>query len=1505
MYRENGIESESMQMELKESEIPSDVEELRVLFGSNSNRGRGRGRGRGRVKMRNQHRGRGNGWTTPMNAERDESNESSDSLDAEMSRALRRSTRSREGMSEESEVDGSVHRSSSNRKGNRSRVSSHGNWNSSEEFEESEDRVNRKRVRRESIREEKRRRGIGSWRESTEEMEEGNEEEMIHGLVGLEEGEEGEGVYVNTIMSKNGQVVSLPEIHPPPNGLSHSLSEWSGCHLCKNRKTDDMVVCTRCNEEYHASCLYGNEMDYNNWLCDSCSMILSEMSKEYKYLRLESEVNESGLLARNGFPSEKKVDSVVYVNRMRWLKSMWNELVGNCVYVKMGGKMELGRVLYVNEMELKVYLSYRVKNWLREGWYCLERSEVCVCRRLVWLREKEGVGIGWLVERYGDVKSGDELEVYDMMKERVMLKKAKDVSLLNDWREHKLELVFSSEEDVIRWELHVRKEIGSYGTELWSVPRERLELSGKEWMYKWIYVWSRNVDYPLGGWARGVVLHYRSLTGKHFVWFENEDVESGWLYLNGEYVIMEGVCNEDLLSLQPSVDEYCWCCLHGGSEEHPLYRCKKCGLYIHLQCSDSIGSEENVNEPFVCFACTKCSGCGTEVSFYGHWEEMKIGDEHIQCCEECKEKYGKGLYCKVCLHTIKEEDESCIRCKECNGWVHKECDGGKKSSRGHREEEVCRSREGSMFEGENEEESVSVVMEKNVDEYMCPSCRRNGMVNVLKKLESLDPRGVFERPITEDIAPNYFDIVSRENVMCFEWIRNRLKEKQYVRSQQLRDDFEMMCYNAFVYNGVGDEVWECANKVFDEGEKVMDDELKGSVLGKYGEKVEAVRSTKVKSSIRPEASKDAKQASMEASKMVRYIEKIKVDGSRLDPLVPLAAPYSVMEISTVTERLLPRYGSIIPLETCVSCGSCGDRESMLFCADCGEAYHIYCMSLSGTVNEEMRNGWRCMNCKVCEVCGLPLTSLLGDGDAVCSCNQCDRSFHKSCLKYSDENNLSLLVCGWCFHCKKCGLDGTPTTWSYHKDYCRSCYLKEERFRLCAVCGRPWSVADSDMGFCESCEQWIHRRCLSNDLLEWQKCDLTRIPYHCKRCRSISMSLLSNESSHNSISGLVSLIQEHRQELRLRDLVQGDEATHMMVNDLSNSLCVELARIVIRANSILMATLPLKNQLKELNENGWGRRDRLNGNIIAEDIVERSHIFLQSRLDGHQQLGERIQSISVSDVRSGGSPERVSEEVLRSVLQLYGNPLLLLEDASKASAYLFIAQGVFPWLFDSSNPFSSLECLLITGNGLFPPVGKEKKRKKGVVGLCGLRNHGFEDNRVCDLCGKKGDSVEAGRMLCTLTGEWVHLNCVYYSNNISIDEKTGAIQKYTQMKNKSRSTRCAVCEGAGASIRCSFQNCGHAVHFACGREEGCLIRVNKEMLCPRHRPGRVIRNRVGEDHESTYLSVNALANLPVPTKPSFHPNGGILNRSDGRVTVNSMELFTTRFNYRVVFPPLKL
>ncbi|KAM7454187.1 hypothetical protein BLSTO_05059, partial [Blastocystis sp. subtype 1] len=83
---------------------------------------------------------------------------------------------------------------------------------------------------------------------------------------------------------------------------------------------------------------------------------------------------------------------------------------------------------------------------------------------------------------------------------------------------------------------------------------------------------------------------------------------------------------------------------------------------------------------------------------------------------------------------------------------------------------------------------------------------------------------------------------------------------------------------------------------------------------------------------------------------------------------------------------------------------------------------------------------------------------------------------------------------------------------------------------------------------------------------------------------------------------------------------------------------------------------------------------------------------------------------------------------------------------------------------------------------------------------------------CDLCGLAGDHAVAGRLLCIQTGEWVHLNCVYYSSAITLDERTGAIQKYTQLKNHCRNTLCCVCNKPGASIKCCCAGCPRCFHF---------------------------------------------------------------------------------------------
>ena len=662
----------------------------------------------------------------------------------------------------------------------------------------------------------------------------------------------------------------------------------------------------------------------------------------------------------------------------------------------------------------------------------------------------------------------------------------------------------------------------------------------------------------------------------------------------------------NLLELQPLNDEYCWCCLRGSLPNSPLHRCTKCGLYCHLQCCDPILLEplsDCSEDEFVCFECQKCRGCGTEVSFYGKWEHVLINNEKVTCCEECQENYREGFYCNVCLKTVDKEElkDKCSKCDECGEWVHHDCDNkhnnnnnnrdtnNKDKNRKRENDRRQRHREDSVFEdgiesrGSDEESmeeengngnengnrdedgndnNVADEIKEEVKVYRCPKCRRKEMMEVLLKLKELDSRGIFLNQITEEIAPHYFDMISHEDMVCFQLMEDRIRRKQYSKSQEFRDDFERMCYNAFVYNMFGDEVWKCTSDLFEKGEKLLNEKLLGSVAGEYYSKITQITSLKEKSLNRPEASSSAKQARREASKMVQIYDSCRDNGKQLKPLVPLRAPYSNSVIPPVVEYILPQYSSMIAMDCCLSCGSTGDRDRMLFCGDCGECYHVYCVNANGTANHEMKCGWRCPNCKICEICGLRI-DVVKEMDKICSCNRCDRSFHKSCLKYVDENNLNLFVCGYCFNCKKCGLKGTATNWSYHRDYCRNCYNKEERFRRCAVCDNPWSASDVDMAFCDGCEQWIHHRCIMNDIIEWLKSEITRNPYHCIRCRqssrtksnlmnpinplnneneNMNMNMnLSDEGYESKISHLISSIQEKRQELRLKELLPLNES----------------------------------------------------------------------------------------------------------------------------------------------------------------------------------------------------------------------------------------------------------------------------------------------------------------------------------------------------------------------------
>ena len=565
---------------IKEESIPSDTEELFQLFRieSNTNRLRGRGKGRGRGRGRS----RGNGWTLPMQIYSDMDNgDSSDSIEHELNQNQRRSSRlSRLSRSADENTILSSESGDDSRKSRNRRREKRGNQslnqnlnpsvnqnmnqnqsmnvreeNSSEEFEEESGRkrsikqessyVEDKRRRQSSLKEEgwngmDKERWMGrTMREITAGHME--EEEGGGGGGGGDSMEEEESMNGNcpTIITKNNKTVTLPDLNPPPLAKISSLRVHIGCGLCTCRHTSDMVICNRCGDEFHASCLYGNEMDYNNWMCSECACVLSHLNEKYSYLKLDSEIL-IGNLAPMGYPNSRFVsmENTIEEKRLRWLLKMGDSLIGSRVWFHEVNVM--GRILRRLDDLLLYYVTFDGLYWNEEGWYALEKNDIGILKDFVWIRKKDELHFGVKLEEVDNEND----EALDLISNEMINGKESKFEKVNDWREHKYELFYTSILDTIRWEIHVKDRLTRYLEHPWKVLSNRSELNAKEWMYKWIYMWSREVDFPLGGWVRGVVLHYRSITGKHFVWFENDEVPSSWFYLNGQYIVVEGVNNE-------------------------------------------------------------------------------------------------------------------------------------------------------------------------------------------------------------------------------------------------------------------------------------------------------------------------------------------------------------------------------------------------------------------------------------------------------------------------------------------------------------------------------------------------------------------------------------------------------------------------------------------------------------------------------------------------------------------------------------------------------------------------------------------------------------------------------------------------------------------------------------------------------------------------------------------------------------------------------------------------
>jgi hypothetical protein len=105
-------------------------------------------------------------------------------------------------------------------------------------------------------------------------------------------------------------------------------------------------------------------------------------------------------------------------------------------------------------------------------------------------------------------------------------------------------------------------------------------------------------------------------------------------------------------------------------------------------------------------------------------------------------------------------------------------------------------------------------------------------------------------------------------------------------------------------------------------------------------------------------------------------EEMKGKGTDLDPiqiilpnnLTAPPQPPSYYSCSILLQSSEEAYYSSCQ-DSCLLCGSSGSCESFIYCIDCGESFHSFCVEIPlYTMKYENRINWRCSGCKICEIC---------------------------------------------------------------------------------------------------------------------------------------------------------------------------------------------------------------------------------------------------------------------------------------------------------------------------------------------------------------------------------------------------------------------------------------------------------------------------------------------------------------------------------------------------------
>jgi len=321
-------------------------------------------------------------------------------------------------------------------------------------------------------------------------------------------------------------------------------------------------------------------------------------------------------------------------------------------------------------------------------------------------------------------------------------------------------------------------------------------------------------------------------------------------------------------------------------------------------------------------------------------------------------------------------------------------------------------------------------------EFLCRMCCKKRCITIIHQLQKEDSLLLFAVPVTEDVAPTYYDTI--KHPMDLQTMMHRAEKELYFNYSWVRESFELLVLNALRFNRSTSKYWKeaqrfhkaCQGKIFPKFAKAAIDTKYTSLLEDEYAKAER--------EVQMEIDRVKEDKSTEKKDLVGGADVVSITISPLRSEPP--DPVSVVEGAEILLNPLDAHYCSW-MDTCFACGSSGSSETLLFCVDCGEAFHPFCVSAPiHSMSAAAVAAWRCPNCKTCEISG----ELPEDETRMLYCDMCDRAFSLDLLDPPLESAPSgLWICGQCVSCTSCNNEGDGDRvslkyWSRTPELCYRC-----------------------------------------------------------------------------------------------------------------------------------------------------------------------------------------------------------------------------------------------------------------------------------------------------------------------------------------------------------------------------------------------------------------------------------------------------------------------------------